>query len=87
MVFKIGRQNTTKILGLEIWEFAVCTSTNRLPAAVAERPLRLFLHSSYEELTGDQDKTLQCSFHQTTQMEITTVSAWKQQKICHQSQI
>ena len=71
------RENTTKILGPEIHEFAVCTSRNRLPAAVAERPLRLYLHSSYKELTGDQDETLQCSFHHSTQMESTTVTAGK----------
>lgn len=47
----------------------VCTSRNRLPAAVTEAAitLRLSLHNFYKELTGGQDKTLQPPFHHSTQ--------------------
>lgn len=57
----------------------VCTFRNRLPAALTEAPvtLRLSLHSYGKDLTGSQDKILQCSFHHNTQMETNTVSAGK----------
>lgn len=58
------------------------TSRNRVPAALTEAAvtLRLSLHNYDKDLKGGQDMSLQHSFHHSTQMETTTVSAGKQQK-------